>query len=271
MTERKGIDVSKHNGIIDWKKVADSGVSVAIIRAGYGQTVEDIHFLKNIKGALANGIEVGIYWFMYATNKQEAIANAEKCAKIIEPYKDQIKHRVWSDWEYDSDKKSIAKGVYQSRETRTEMVYAFCQTLAKKGYEVGIYANPDYIKTKFNYIGNYPLWLAQYSSKKSYDCYMWQYTSKGNVPGISGNVDLNKVYFSKDNMVPNDMPLLKKGSRGEYVKLMQEILNRKGFNCGKADGIFGTNTLNAVICFQGMNGLVKDGKVGKLTWSELLS
>lgn len=185
----KGIDVSYHNGIIDWEKVKQS-VDFAIIRAGYGKSQMDKQFINNICDAHAAGLKTGIYWFIYAANTHEAILNAKKCEECIKGYKNRITMRVWADWEYDSDKRNP-----QTKESRTAIVKAFCDYLAGKGYETGVYSNVDYLKGKFGDLSGYPLWLAKYSgSKGNFNPFMWQYSSKGKISGISTNVDMNIYY-----------------------------------------------------------------------------
>lgn len=128
---------------------------------------------------------------------------------------------------------------------------------------------------------DYFIWVANYGkntgSKSStiklakYD--MHQYTSNGSISGVPGRVDVSETNYVSKN---TSMPTLRYGSKGNVVKELQTILNKKGFNCGKVDGIFGRNTESAVISFQGMNvdengkPLVKDGIVGKKTWGKLL-
>lgn len=198
MSELKGIDVSKWQGFINWPLVKTAGVEVAIIRAGYGTSGLDSKFKSNIEGAAASGIKyIGVYWFIYANNETEVINNAKRCVEVIKPYKDKINFKVWSDWEYDSDKKCTTK---LDKTTRSNWVKTFMEEVKKNGFEVGLYANQDYIKTKFdmNILGSYPLWFAKYSSSMgSYGegCLMWQYTSSGKVSGINGNVDMDKVYI----------------------------------------------------------------------------
>lgn len=203
---KKGIDVSKHQGIINWNKVKKAGIEFAIIRAGYGKSTVDKYFIENIVGANTAGIEIGIYWFIYAKNKEEALKNAEMCHKTIEKYKNIITMKVWADWEYDSDNNSIKNGVTQTKNSRTEIVMTFLEYLKDKGYEVGNYANPDYLKNKFNDLSKYPLWLARYSdSMGEYNPLMWQYTSKGNIDGIKGNVDMN-IYYGKEEVKYYSIP-----------------------------------------------------------------
>ena len=192
----KGIDVSYHNGVIDWKKVKQS-VDFAIIRAGYGKSAMDKQFINNICGAHTAGLKIGIYWFIYAADTEEAVLNAKMCEKCIEGYKDIITMRTWADWEYDSDKRNP-----QTKESRTAIVKAFCDYLAGKGYDMGVYSNMDYLTGKFGDLSGYPLWLAKYSSSKGdYNPFMWQYSSTGRIAGISTNVDMN-IYYG--NMPANE-------------------------------------------------------------------
>lgn len=192
----KGIDVSYHNGVIDWQKVKQS-VDFAIIRAGYGKSTMDKQFINNICGAHTAGLKIGIYWFIYAANMDEAILNAKMCEKCIERYKDIITMKVWADWEYDSDKRNP-----QTKESRTAIVRAFCDYLFSQGYEVGVYSNVDYLTSKFGDLSEYPLWLAKYSSsKENYNPFMWQHSSTGRIAGISTDVDMN-IYYG--NMPANE-------------------------------------------------------------------
>ncbi len=198
----KGIDVSYHQGAIDWKKVAKTDIEFVIIRAGYGKSTVDKKFLDNIKGAIGAGLKIGIYWFIYAKNEAEVIANAEMCDKTIRQYKEHITMKVAADWEYDSDTNSQKNGVIQTKESRTKFVRIFLEHLKNKGYEVCNYANPDYLKSKFGDLSEYPLWLARYSDKMGdYNAWMWQYSSTGKVPGINGNVDMNICYGNVEERV----------------------------------------------------------------------
>lgn len=194
----KGIDVSYHQGAIDWKKVADSGVEFAIIRAGYGKSTVDTKFIENICGAHTAGLKVGVYWFIYALNEQDALKNAEMFHSVIEPYRSAITMGVFADYEYDSDNYAKKNGIAHSNETRTRIVKTFLHYLEEREWNVANYANPDYINGKFEDLSEYPLWLAYYTEDegkaKKYNPMMWQYSSKGSVPGINGPVDMNIFY-----------------------------------------------------------------------------
>ncbi len=183
----KGIDVSYHQGKIDWNKVKNDGIEFAIIRAGYGVKQVDKKFTENIRGASAEGLKIGVYWFIYAADVNAAVRNADKCHETIRPYKDIISMKVWADWEYDSDKRNP-----QTKKSRTAIVKAFCERLKSYGYDVGVYANPDYLKSKFGDLSEYPLWLARYyPTMGDYSPIMWQYSSTGRVDGIKTKVDMN--------------------------------------------------------------------------------
>ena len=190
----KGLDVSQCQGTIDWKKIKASGVDFVIIRAGWGKNGRDSKFKENIESAISVGLNIGIYWFLYGKSEKDIIGNANSCISVIGAYKDNINMKVWADWEYDSD--NYCKGL--TKATRTQWVKAFCKQLKDKGFDVGIYANPDYINNKFNDISDYPLWLAFYNanpnSAKKYNPLIWQYTSKGTINGIKGYVDLDEFY-----------------------------------------------------------------------------
>lgn len=193
-----GIDVSYHQGLIDWKKVAESGVEFVIIRAGYGKSNVDMYFIENIVGAHTAGLKVGVYWFIYALNEQDALKNAEMFHKTIEPYRSAITMGVFADYEYDSDNYAKKNGIAHSNKTRTRIVKTFLHYLEEREWNVANYANPDYINGKFEDLSEYPLWLAYYTEDegkaKKYNPMMWQYSSKGSVPGIMGPVDMDYWY-----------------------------------------------------------------------------
>ena len=193
----KGIDVSKHQKVIDWKQVKSAGIKFAMIRAGYGVNSMDEYFQRNIKGALENDIAVGVYWFVYARNEAEAIKNAQMFDAVIKGFKNKITLKTWCDYEYDTDRYSRDSGISPTRESRTKIVRAFCDKMRELGYEAGVYAHPDYLKNYFGDLKKYPLWLAHYTTEtdKYCDCEIWQYTSKGKIAGINGNVDMNYIYM----------------------------------------------------------------------------
>ena len=192
-----GIDVSRFNGSIDWTKVRDSGVSYVIIRCGYrgytsGGLIEDSKFRENIKGATAAGLKVGVYFVTQAVNEVEAIEEASMTLNMISGYK--ISYPVFLDVE-----SSGGRGDTIDSGTRTAVINAYCKSIANSGYSSGVYANKTWLTQKFNpgSLGSAKIWLAQYAAAPTYGgrYNMWQYTSKGRINGISGNVDMNLSYL----------------------------------------------------------------------------
>lgn len=203
-------DISYYQGQVDFEKMKAAGINAVIIRAGYGTTIDKL-FITYINAAIKAGMNIGIYWFIYAANENASTNNAKKCMEVITPYKVYINCGVYADFEYDSDLKA---GMKLTPAKRSAIVEKFNSTLAKAGYEVGIYSNQDYIKSgKFtaSLIAKYPLWFAKYSkpyvntyAKKGKNGlpYMVQYTSSGvgSKYGVSSkSLDLDYGYV---NIVP---------------------------------------------------------------------
>ena len=193
----KGIDVSKWNGRIDWKKVKKAGIDFCIIRTGYSKTV-DYKFKYNIEEAIENGLQIGVYHFSYATTNAKAKEEAEFCLKLIKPYKKYITLGVWFDYEYDSVSYSRRYGVYPTKKSVTSLAKTFCSTDEKNGYSTGIYTNLDFSSNYFTkeVLNKYPTWIAVWGKMNYHGKYvMWQYTDSGRVDGIHGKVDMNIFYY----------------------------------------------------------------------------
>lgn len=242
MATIKGIDVSKHNGTIDWTKVKNDGIKFVIIRGGYGNSYVDPQFKSNIEGAIKNGIEVGVYWFSYAINANKVKEEANKCLEVLKPYKSKITYPVFFDFEYDSVNYAKKQGVSITKTLASNMAKTFLKEIKEAGYKVGIYTNLDFSNNYFTseVLSTYDTWIAQYNSKCTYTgkYTMWQYSDKGSVAGISGNVDLNYCYKEY-----KEASILKVDSN---VKLLQESLN-KSYNCKLAiDGSLGPLTKSAI-------------------------
>ena len=193
----KGIDVSKWNGRIDWKKVKKAGIDFCIIRTGYSKTV-DHKFKYNIEEAIENGLQIGVYHFSYATTNAKAREEAEFCLKLIKPYRKYITLGVWFDYEYDSVSYSRRYGVYPTKKSVTSLAKTFCSTVEKNGYSTGIYTNLDFSSNYFTkeVLNKYPTWIAVWGKMNYHGKYvMWQYTDSGRVDGIHGKVDMNIFYY----------------------------------------------------------------------------
>lgn len=190
---KKGIDVSEHNGNINFAAVKAAGIEFAMVRAGYGWTYQDEKFEQNVNGFTLAGIPVGAYWFIYATSVKEAIENADKCIEVLSKFKGKITFPIGCDYEYDSDSYSERQGVKQTKASRTAIIEAFCDRLEEAGYYVSLYLNKDYIANKINYneLTQFDLWLAQWGSAKPYrDCGMWQDSSELNISGAVFDSDI---------------------------------------------------------------------------------
>lgn len=193
----KGIDVSKWNGRIDWKKVKKAGIDFCIIRTGYSKTV-DHKFKYNIEEAIENGLQIGVYHFSYATTNAKAKEEAEFCLELIKPYRKYITLGVWFDYEYDSVSYSRRYGVYPTKKSVTSLAKTFCSTVEKNGYSTGIYTNLDFSSNYFTkeVLDKYPTWIAVWGKMNYHGKYiMWQYTDSGRVDGIHGKVDMNIFYY----------------------------------------------------------------------------
>lgn len=201
----KGIDVSKHNGKIDWTKVNKNDVQFVMIRVGYGFSTVDPQFKTNIEGAIKEGLHIGVYWFSYAGTVAHAKTEAEFCLKTIAPYKKYIDFPVWFDWEYDSHNYVVKQyKITPDKKLVSDMAVAFMDTIKAVGYKVGNYSNPDYLGRFFDdrIKNNYDTWLAHVgtngatktSTNYSGTYTVWQYSWVGKVSGITGNVDMNYCY-----------------------------------------------------------------------------
>ncbi len=192
----KGVDVSKHNGNIDWGAVRASGIDFAIIRCGYrgsssGALVVDPLYYQNIIAAQGAGLSVGVYFFSQAVNVAEAVEEASMVIELLKGY--SIQMPVYIDVE-----KSNGRGDVISVEDRNACINAFLVTIQNAGYQAGIYSNKLWFENRIStsLFLNYKIWLAQYVDIPTYTATrydMWQYTSKGSIPGIAGNVDMNVI------------------------------------------------------------------------------
>ena len=196
---KSGIDLSKWNVVTDWQAVKEAGVEFAIIRAGYrgtvtGALVVDPAFEEHMKGASEVGIQTGVYFFTQAVNEVEAVEEASMVVEVLKEY--NVQYPIFIDTEGAggdgrADNLDVA--------TRTAVCEAFCNTIENEGYKAGVYASRNWYNNKLDVsqLGNHYIWLAEYCDEPLYegDYHMWQYTSKGQINGIEGNVDRNISYI----------------------------------------------------------------------------
>lgn len=192
----KGIDVSYHNGKIDWKKVRKAGISFAMIRIGYGTTkggIVDTQLDYNYKNAKKNGVKVGLYFYSYADNVKEAKNEAKFTYKMLQKYGD-LDYPVAFDFE------NTYRNKKKYKKSNTKIITTYCDYLEKKGYDTSVYSFMDFLKKSVNYktVSKYGIWLARwtFNTKSFYDgnipnVQMWQYSDRGKINGISSTVDLN--------------------------------------------------------------------------------
>lgn len=214
---KKAIDISVYQPNVDYEKVKDDGIEMAILRVGYtGYGIEksknkDTMFETNYRGFKKVGIPIGVYWYSCAYTEEEAVIEAKKVLEYVK--KKEIELPIFIDVE---DEHNInATGCAREnqatigKERLTKVVEAFCKEIESNGYYVGIYANTYWLNTRLdmNILKKYDVWVAHWwVSKPSYSggYGIWQYSSTGKVNGINGNVDLNYVYKDYPTIIRNN-------------------------------------------------------------------
>lgn len=199
--ELKLIDVSTHQGAIDWKEVKNH-IDGAIIRCGYGRDIisqDDRRYVENVEACIKHNIPFGVYLYSYAKDLDGAISEAKHVLRLLEPYKDKISYPVY----YDLEEAGTENGA-------VERALVFGEIIEAEGYWCGIYANQYWWRTYLkDGLDRYTKWVAKYSDEKpsgisgTYD--IWQYSSKGTVPGIEGNVDMNICYRDFPAAIKNNV------------------------------------------------------------------
>lgn len=289
MNEVFGIDVSHHNGKIDWKQVANDNRKFAIMKCQYEAQSHriDEYYEYNYSEAGKYGIARGVYIYIARASMADPIGDANALLNHLKGRK--LEYGIWLDLE---DKTVDVKGKAYIR----NLVYQYADIFMKAGYYVGIYCNRDwYIRLIHDDLKqSFDFWIARYP-KNDVGAYnktsslkpspqiavAWQYSSKGNVAGIQTRVDLDVDYDGvvsliantpKENKNDNPYPVptrnLKLNSKGTDVRWLQYELNKHGANL-KIDGIFGQLTKLSVLLFQKDHNLKQDGIVGKNTLGAL--
>ena len=191
-----GIDVSRHNGEINWELVKSSGISFAFIRLGYrgygtGKMGKDENYDINMAGATASGIPKGVYFYSQAISYEEGVEEANFVLSNLEGY--TLQYPVVYDTE--DAENADARTNNMTPMEHTDAAKGFCDTIQAAGHEVMIYANKNWFVKNLEVVAlkDYPWWLAQYAEKPSfpYRFKIWQYSAKGKVPGIKGKTDMN--------------------------------------------------------------------------------
>lgn len=280
MSNIYGIDVSSYNGVIDWGKVG-AVCGFAVLKIARKELTVDKQFAANIKGCKAQGIPYGVYRYVYESTEAAAKKAAQAVVALLRRYDAAPGTVVWWDVE-DGSIRSAAKT------TLTASILAAQQVVEAAGYGFGVYCGKYWYDSVLQ-TGKLtcPFWIARYPSTKTvafgtapaekykpsikHNLWGWQYSSKGVVPGISGNVDLNQIYgVAAVTSYPVPARALRKGCKGDDVKWLQERLNVYGAGL-KVDGDFGPVTEAAVREYQLRHGLAVDGIVGPVTRRALIA
>ncbi|MBD7912374.1 GH25 family lysozyme [Clostridium cibarium] len=269
----RGIDVSNHNGNIDFDKVKNSGIELVYIKATEGTTYQDPFREINYNGATSAGLQVGFYHFLVGSSSPET--QAENFYNVIKNKNNYLKPCL-----------DLETAGFDVMDYALRFISKFNSLT---DLPIAIYSSPYFINNNLDSrLANYPLWVAHYGVTTPTSNNVWgssyvghQYTSSGRVDGVNGDCDLNNFYdgilVSSRNNDPSPAAetMVERGRRfvGSRCKELQEKLIARGYDCGGygADGIFGEGTLNSLLQFQTDNGLVADGLAGPLTFAKLNS
>lgn len=290
----KGIDVSDNQGIINWADAAGDGVKMAILRSVRGSGKIDYQFLNNVNGCSTNGIPFDVYKYSYATTMDKAVVEAEAVISLLKSI--DFVGTVWWDME-DNTLRNLGKSML------TKLINTAKERIEAAGYGFGVYCNRDWYENVLDVQAfDCPFWIARYPSLKqvtladnpdknktpqvkgTHELFGWQYSSKGKVAGINGNVDLDMIYldidreesstgenYVGDNPYPIPNYTLYRGRLGmskEHVKWLQWEAKELGFAIdahGGIDGNLGTYTEKVIGAIQVMFDLTEDKKCGAKT------
>ncbi len=202
-TTRWGVDVSSHNREIDWAKVKEAGASFAFVRVGYrgygeaGSLNTDEYARANIEGAKAAGLDVGVYFFSQAVSEEEAVEEADLTLEIL----DGISLELPVVFDPENIRNDTARTDTVSGEQFTKNTIAFCDRIREAGYEPMIYCNLTWeaYTLDLEQLSDLPVWYADYEAEPQtpYQFTFWQYSESAEVPGISGDADVNLEFIKK--------------------------------------------------------------------------
>ena len=191
----KGIDVSRHQGEIDWEKVIGSEHSdFAIIRAGFGNNNIDAQAARNVEWCEKLGIPYGLYWFSYALHPGMAKREAEHLINFVGSRRPS--YPLVYDFEYDGVTHCTKNGVKVTRDFVLKCTEAFCERLAEAGFYAMFYSNNDYYQRYYQgsrCAEKYDMWFARYAANPGRPVTLWQTSESGKIPGIAGRCDLDQT------------------------------------------------------------------------------
>ncbi|KHD34372.1 hypothetical protein NL50_17450 [Clostridium acetobutylicum] len=254
-----GIDIYNGSTITDWGAIKSTGIEYVYMKATEGLTFNDDKMRDFYNGAKSVGLKVGFYHFLHRNNPY---MEAQHFINMVSNFKADMKYMI------DVEAPELKKAGQNETSTRVRQFYDY---MASKGYECAIYTYSSFYKELFdNRVKDLPLWVAEYGvNKPSVENYIgWQYSETGNVPGVSGNCDVNN--FSEGVLLGNSKTLVINNimvatREDNTIKIIQQQLNtllKKGLI---VDGINGANTTDAIKEFQGAMGLAQDGIWGPNT------
>lgn len=263
MSVKKAVDISYHNGVIDFERLKNT-VDYVIIRCGYGQDMasqDDKQWNRNVGECERLGIPYGVYFYSYAKTTARIEGEINHCLRLLQGHTPNLP--VF----FDSEEQGTQRVAKHNAKR-------FCDAMLTHGYKAGIYASKSWFE---NYIGEtwgYDLWIAHYSNKLGVDGVdIWQYTSNGTVDGINGRCDMNHVY--KDYGTSSSAPTVPQSPltpRNELIAMgQQHAINFTQYQI-EVDGIVGGDTKRMAVRVvqRAMNAdygdtIAEDGIVGKKT------
>lgn len=258
----KGLDVSEFQGEVDWERVKAAGYQFAMLRAGYGFSTVDKQFKRNASECNRIGLPIGAYWFCYAISPQTAVQEADGCISTISGYR--LDYPVCYDIEHASVAYAAGEGVTMTANLAKNLVQSFCNRIEAKGYYAMFYTNKNFLDTYLgsSLPGRYAFWYARYNdSFDGTNCGIWQYSSQGNVPGISGNVDLDEGFIDYApviksaglNHLSGDSPAPSPSPAPEYITYviqpgdtLSEIAQRYGTTVSTLTSLNGISDPNKI-------------------------
>lgn len=191
----KGVDVSRHQGIIDWDKfLEDEHSDFAIIRAGFGKNNIDAQAVRNVAECERLGIPYGLYWFSYALTPEMARREAEYLSDFVGSHKPS--YPLVYDFEYDSVTHAVKNGLKITRDFVLNCTEQFCHRLEELGFYAMFYCNNDYYQRYYQaskVAEKYDMWYARYATSPGRPVTLWQTSESGRVKGIQGKVDLDQT------------------------------------------------------------------------------